>query len=720
MTRFTVPAGGEVLPAGVRVDEGRGCVHSGRARSAVVTNDVAEARVSTRCRERHVPCTTARSQSGLVRTAGRLERIGSQSPEETTVISKHRSLTVFVLTWPGLAACSGGARDEDPIGTSVQAVRAPAGHADPSGTAFYYLRSNSTDWGADEGSRLLPTQDSNIVARTINYTLTYDDSTSLTETIAAGPDEWGTQQTYFSTPNQATFVVPNTVSLVSGSTELDFRVHYPQTGHYVASFNIKLGALTIAPASQDAGTDGPSDSGSDGGAGGGSWQPVINAAPFGADTPLLLTDGRVAVHSGLSGTWMGLTPDVSGSYVHGTWSELASLPGGYAPLYFGSAVLADGRLIVEGGEYNGANAALVWTNLGAIYDPLANAWTSVSPPSGWSNIGDAPSAVLASGTFLLGNALSAQQALFNASTLTWTATGTGKADSNNEEGWTLLPNGKVLTVDGANAPQSELYDPITGAWTNAGSTIVTLVNGGEIGPAVLMPGGTVFAEGATQHTALYSSVTGAWSVGPDFPIVASGQLEADDAPAALLPNGHVLVVTSPGFNPDTHFFEFDGAAFTEVAKTPKAPGQPAFVTRLVNLPTGQILETDGSSDVEIYTPTGSPKPAWLPTITSLPSTLKRGTTYVVSGTQFNGLSQGSAYGDDAQNATNYPIVRIINNTTGHVSFARTHGHSTMAVATGSKIVSTSFDVPAGAEVGSSLFVLGANGISSVPVGVTVQ
>jgi hypothetical protein len=417
---------------------------------------------------------------------------------------------------------------------------------------------------------------------------------------------------------------------------------------------------------------------------------------------------------------MSLTPDVNGSYVHGTWAQLASLPGGYAPLYFGSAVLADGRLLVEGGEFNISGAAPVWTSLGAIYDPRANAWTSVSPPSGWSNIGDAPSAVLANGGFLLGNALSAQQALFNSSTLTWTATGAGKADSNNEEGWTLLPNGKVLTVDGANVLGSELYDPSTGTWTSGGSTIVSLVNGGEIGPAVLMPGGTVFAEGATQHTALYHSAAGTWSVGPDFPVAASGQLEADDAPAALLPNGHVLAAASPGFNNDTHFFEFDGTSLSEVARTPDAPAQPAFVTRLLVLPTGQVLEVDGSSDVEIYTPTGGPNPAWIPTITSVPNTLRRGSTYVVSGTQFNGLSQGSAYGDDAQNATNYPLVRIINNTTGHVFFARTHGHSTMAVATGSATVSTSFDVPAGAEVGSSLFVLGANGISSVPVSVTVQ
>jgi len=40
-------------------------------------------------------------------------------------------------------------------------------------------------------------------------------------------------------------------------------------------------------------------------------------------------------------------------------------PGGHS-----SAVLAHGQLIIEGGEYQ--FFVPVWTNLGAIYDPLAN------------------------------------------------------------------------------------------------------------------------------------------------------------------------------------------------------------------------------------------------------------------------------------------------------------------------------------------------------------
>ena len=55
----------------------------------------------------------------------------------------------------------------------------------------------------------------------------------------------------------------------------------------------------------------------------------------------------------------------------------------------------DGKLIVQGGEYNFCNPAE--TTLGAIYDPVANSWTSVAAPGGWSCIGDGESVVLDEG-----------------------------------------------------------------------------------------------------------------------------------------------------------------------------------------------------------------------------------------------------------------------------------------------------------------------------------
>ncbi len=183
-----------------------------------------------------------------------------------------------------------------------------------------------------------------------------------------------------------------------------------------------------------------------------AWVPLANQPNpnLGLGNPLLLTDGTVIAHEACGSTWWRLTPDQYGDYVNGTWMRIASLPAGYAPLYFGSAVLPDGRVMVEGGEYNAStpgNCQGVWTNQGAIYDPKSNTWTSVAPPAGWQTIGDAQSVILPNGTYMQANCCTKQSALLDAQTLTWRETGKGKFDVNDEEGWTLLPDGTVLTVD---------------------------------------------------------------------------------------------------------------------------------------------------------------------------------------------------------------------------------------------------------------------------------
>jgi len=141
--------------------------------------------------------------------------------------------------------------------------------------------------------------------------------------------------------------------------------------------------------------------------------------------------------------------------------------------------------------------------------------------------------------------------------------------------------------------------------------------------------------------------------------------------------------------------------------------------RVLILPTRQIFFADGTRDVEIYTPIGNPNPAWAPTIHSFPSQISPGGSYTLTGTQLNGLSEGAAYGDDAQAATNYPLVRITNRASGHVFFARTHDHSGMSVAPG-KRGSTHFDVPANIEIGVSDLAVVTNGIASTAVSITVQ
>jgi hypothetical protein len=453
--------------------------------------------------------------------------------------------------------------------------------------------------------------------------------------------------------------------------------------------------------------------------------PLVHQPPGGANLAFQLTDGTVMCQADFEQDWYKLTPDRMGSYVNGTWTRLASLQAGYVPDAFASAVLANGKLVITGGEYN--NGQFTLTNLGAVYDPVANTWTPLPAPPGWDYIGDSPSVVLPDGRFVVGRKLDMQVGALDPTTLTWTLLGSlGKSDFNAEEGWTLLPDGRVFTFDVLNAPNSEIYNPSTQTWQSAGSTIVDLhspspfgclpygPNGqfcyyppGEVGPGILLADGRVFCTGSYSqagpgHTAIYTPSTGTWSVGPDFP---NGD-DAGDNFAVLLPNGHALVEGSSGT-----LYEFDG---THLRPTLSAPGA------LMVLPTGQVLVSNGTQ-AKIYTPANTSfRRSWAPRIRQFPATVTRGSTYPISGQQFNGMSQAASFGDELETATNYPLVRITNNTTGHVIYARTHGHSTMGVATGQTRVSTNFDVPTTAEPGASSLQVVANGIPSNPVTITVN
>jgi hypothetical protein len=463
-------------------------------------------------------------------------------------------------------------------------------------------------------------------------------------------------------------------------------------------------------------------------------QPLLNQPPDGAGIGFLLTDGTVIFQGNQCSDWWKLTPDIAGSYQKGTWSQIDSLPSGYAPLYFASAVLADGRLVIIGGEYSGCGAEFALINQGAIYDPATNQWTAIGHPDGWNNIGDSPSVVLPDGEYMVGDKLTRAAAVMDPKTLDWTAVSTtGKADFNAEEGWTLLPDGTIVTYDVKNAPHAERYIPSQGEWISAGNTVVDLRSPhpgggcipypggcypapGEVGPGMLRPDGTVFATGSFStnngpgHTAVYtppSTLTGLgkWVAGPNFP---NGD-NAGDSFSVLLPSGNVLVLGDSG-----SLYEWDGTTFTE---DPVSGGSPTLM-----LPNGQVIMNNFGSNfpVSVYNPKGTYSPVWAPKITSFPSTVTPGSTYKISGQQFNGLSQAASFGDEDETATNYPLVRITNTSTKHVFYAKTHDHSTMGVATGTATVYTYFDVPSNIETGASTLVVIANGIPSKAVNVTVN
>lgn len=484
---------------------------------------------------------------------------------------------------------------------------------------------------------------------------------------------------------------------------------------------------------------------------------LVNQPPEAGYLSLLLTDGSVMMQSlNDASVFYRLTPDPNGSYVAGTWSRLSSPPPGYAPYASSEVVLADGRVLFVGGEYNQNQyvepfAPSGLTNMSAVYDPVTDHWTMISPPPGVAYIGDVASVVLPDGSYLFGDKLGRDMWRLDPSSLTWSSVpSVGKTDDFAEEGWTLLPGGTIFTIDVGIPPHAEHFDLVTGRWYSDRNTPVGLtsptgtpggwtygpapvevVGGitygpgsagtyyppGEVGPALLLPDGTVFATGSAEggnvaHTALYTPGTtpadpGVFNAGPDF---GTGD-DAGDASAALLPSGHVLIATLSG-----RFYEYDGAMLTVTGTLSTHGGNVEYF--LLPLPSGQVLVT--GRETQIYAGNGSANPAWAPAITLAPGTVTRGSTYVISGTQFNGLSQAAAVGDEFNAATNYPLVRITNAASGHVVYARTHDHSTMGVATGNTLVSTMFDVPAHTESGASSLVVVANGIASAPVSVNVN
>jgi hypothetical protein len=483
------------------------------------------------------------------------------------------------------------------------------------------------------------------------------------------------------------------------------------------------------------------------------WVALKHAPPFDPGTMLLASDGTVLVHSeppaGGTAAWYKLTPDATGSYVDGTWSKIASMPGGYDPLYFSSAILPDGRMLVEGGEYLGGNP--VWTSKGAIYDPVRNTWRPVAPPPGWANIGDAQADVLANGTYMQSQAcqdctsatptFSTQDALFNATGLNWQVLpGQGKNDPNDEEGWNLEPSGQLLTVDTWLTPTTELFTPSSLTWSFAGNTVQSPVDtpAVEIGPQVVLPGGSTFVVGAGTSseiapakcttrreapTALYDYAARKWVNGPAIPTIGGLQYDSADGPGSILPDGNVLFDVSPCvYNAPIAFFLYHASTNTlsAVPNVPNAANDSTYYTRLLALPNGQVLFNDGSRQLLAYTAGGTPSPAWAPSITSISTTaLKPGTTASLSGTQLAGLSQGAAYGDDVQDNTNFPLVQITNTKTGVVTYARTSNWTSVSIAPGAAS-STDFTLPKTTPAGPSTLVVIANGIASAPEPVTIR
>jgi hypothetical protein len=422
--------------------------------------------------------------------------------------------------------------------------------------------------------------------------------------------------------------------------------------------------------------------------------------------------------------------------------------------------------------------------------------------------GDDPSTLLSSNKILAGDLINGNTYIYDAASNNWTPSGTKvySMDQSDEEGWARTSQGTIVTYDlfqsiGKNGSYAEQYHPRSGMWTSispsdgtAHGTIPQLSSpavGYELGPLLRLQDGRIFAVGATQHTALYDPATNTWAAGPDISGTLNGipsPFGADDAPGAVLPNGHVIFAADAGVsgftssgnitsgsavikgipstailqvfwgvsgagipggsqivsvdsptqvtisNPatattsgvaiswggtyslPTELFDFDPGtdSLTQVTSAlPDAnlPFQGSYPSRMLMLPTGQVLFSDDSAQLWVYTSSGAPNPSLRPVITDV--RYQGDGRFRLTGNQLNGQSAGAAYGDDDQMDANFPIIRMVNSS-GNVYYARTSDWNKFGVGSGTGRETVEFRLNPGVTPGDYALIVSGAGISSSP------
>lgn len=142
----------------------------------------------------------------------------------------------------GISACSSpGAESNEPeaVGKSKNALL----NVDE----FLYFRCNSTGWGVDVSTRMLPTSDPNVT--TLTYEVQYPQflNDTCVFTLTNQQDGWGTMQQAYSKSNPSVPVtVPGGAALVASSAT--FTVSYPELGTYTATVDWAQGSFVIGGA----------------------------------------------------------------------------------------------------------------------------------------------------------------------------------------------------------------------------------------------------------------------------------------------------------------------------------------------------------------------------------------------------------------------------------------------------------------------------------------
>jgi hypothetical protein len=459
----------------------------------------------------------------------------------------------------------------------------------------------------------------------------------------------------------------------------------------------------------------------------GTWTMLTNPSPDqNLGVMLLLSDGTVICKTSTGGydgngtVWDRLTPDSQGSYVNGTWTSINPMHN--SRLYFASQVLKDGRVFVAGGEY-GPGGSYAET-----LDPVTGIWTQA--PNTTQYFGDANSEILSNGNVIVGvlydTVYQNTTAIYEPATNSWVPGGAPTINSHDESSWVKLPDGSILYVD-FNATTSERFIPSLGQWIADANVPVSLYDSieGETGPGFLLPDGRAFFLGSPGHTAYYTpsgnTSPGSWAAGPDIP----AGYGCADATGTMMANGIILFDASPiptatsQYASPTVYYEFNYLtnSYTQVNTPPGAnsANEASYVTTMLDLPDGTVMYAEFNSNYYwVYTPSGAPLAAGKPTIDTVIQ--NSCDSFTITGTLFNGITEGAAYGDDWQMATNYPIIRLTQGS--NVYYASSFNWNRTGVQTGSLPDTAQFKLPSGLPTGTYSLQVIANGNSSAPVSFT--
>ena len=295
-----------------------------------------------------------------------------------------------------------------------------------------------------------------------------------------------------------------------------------------------------------------------------AWTPAPSMAEARAEhTATLLPTGRVLVAGGFAGGGGPSTPSIFRASaelydpVTNTWSGGGSLA--TARRAHTATPLPDGRVLVAGGQdQTGGSLASA-----EIYDPASNSWSPAgSMATGRSyhtasTLPDGRVLVVGGATGSGSGAMAVATAeVYDPASNSWTPTG-DMAETRAQHAAAAIAGGRILVAGGLGRPQvsydpwvrvtrAEVYDPASGAWTDAGTT-----SGRFFHTLTPLPGGGALMAGggdmpAPSTSEIYDPVANAWTPGPNLLQPRGGHA------ATPLANGEVLISGGSGSSAEVY------------------------------------------------------------------------------------------------------------------------------------------------------------------------